>query len=125
AVENIGWPESRIILSQCAIYLATSPKSNSAYMAIDAAIAEVRNSGDLSIPMHIRNAPTQLMKDLGHGHAYRYAHDEPHAYATGESYLPEGMVEPRWYEPVERGLESKIAERMAFLRGLDDQANQS
>jgi putative ATPase len=65
------------------------------------------------------------MKDLGHGHAYRYAHDEPHAYAAGESYLPEGMEEPRWYEPVERGLESKIAERMAFLRGLDDQANQS
>jgi putative ATPase len=62
------------------------------------------------------------MKDLGHGHAYRYAHDEPHAYAAGESYLPEGMEEPRWYEPVERGLESKIAERMAFLRGLDDQA---
>jgi putative ATPase len=65
------------------------------------------------------------MKDLGHGHAYRYAHDEPHAYAAGESYLPEGMTEPRWYEPVERGLESKIAERMAFLRGLDEQANKT
>jgi putative ATPase len=91
AVENIGWPESRIILSQCAIYLATSPKSNSAYMAIDAAIAEVRNSGDLSIPMNIRNAPTKLMKDLGHGVEYKYAHSYEGNFVY-QQFMPESLA---------------------------------
>ena len=125
AVSKIGYPESRIILSQCATYLASSPKSNASYVAINDALALVAKTGDLPVPLHLRNAPTQLLKELGHGHAYRYAHDEPHAYAAGESYLPEGMKEPSWYEPVDRGLESKIAERMRFLKDLDTKAKGS
>ena len=74
------------------------------------------------VPVHLRNAPTRLMKELGYGHAYRYAHDEPHGYAAGETYFPDGMEHPRWYQPVSRGLEIKIAEKMAFLRRLDDEA---
>ena len=123
--ERLGSPEGELALGQAVVYLAVAPKSNASYQAFNAARAFVATDRSREVPVHLRNAPTQLMKDLGHGHAYRYAHDEPHAYAAGESYLPEGMVEPRWYEPVDRGLESKIAERMAFLRGLDDQANQS
>jgi putative ATPase len=120
--ERLGSPEGELALGQAVVYLAVAPKSNASYQAFNAARAFVATDRSREVPVHLRNAPTQLMKDLGHGHAYRYAHDEPHAYAAGESYLPEGMEEPRWYEPVERGLESKIAERMAFLRGLDDQA---
>ncbi|MFM7048707.1 MAG: replication-associated recombination protein A [Polynucleobacter sp.] len=123
--ERLGSPEGELALGQAVVYLAVAPKSTASYQAFNAARAFVATDRSREVPVHLRNAPTQLMKDLGHGHAYRYAHDEPHAYAAGESYLPEGMEEPRWYEPVERGLESKIAERMAFLRGLDDQANQS
>jgi putative ATPase len=123
--ERLGSPEGELALGQAVVYLAVAPKSNASYQAFNAARAFVATDRSREVPVHLRNAPTQLMKDLGHGHAYRYAHDEPHAYAAGESYLPEGMEEPRWYEPVERGLESKIAERMAFLRGLDDQANQN
>ena len=74
------------------------------------------------MPVHLRNAPTKLMKELGYGHEYRYAHDEPHAYAAGETYLPYDMKEPAWYQPVSRGLESKIAQKMAFLKGLDAEA---
>jgi len=123
--ERLGSPEGELALGQAVVYLAVAPKSNASYQAFNAARAFVATDRSREVPVHLRNAPTQLMKDLGHGHAYRYAHDEPHAYAAGESYLPQGMAEPHWYEPVERGLESKIAERMAFLRGLDDQANQS
>jgi putative ATPase len=82
-------------------------------------MAFVKQDISREVPVHLRNAPTQLMKELGYGHEYRYAHDEPHAYAAGETYLPEGMTEPRWYQPVERGLELKMAEKMAFLRQLD------
>jgi putative ATPase len=109
AVENIGWPESRIILSQCAIYLATSPKSNSAYMAIDAAIAEVRNSGDLSIPMHIRNAPTKLMKDLGYGEEYKYAHSYEGNFVY-QQFLPESLAGVRFYEPGNNAKEAQVRE---------------
>jgi putative ATPase len=109
AVENIGWPESRIILSQCAIYLATSPKSNSAYMAIDAAIAEVRNSGDLSIPMHIRNAPTKLMKDLGYGEEYKYAHSYEGNFVY-QHFLPESLVGAKFYEPGNNAKEAQVRE---------------
>ncbi len=123
--ERLGSPEGELALGQAVVYLAVAPKSNASYHAFNAARAFVATDRSREVPVHLRNAPTQLMKDLGHGHAYRYAHDEPHAYAAGESYLPEGMTEPRWYEPVERGLESKIAERMAFLRGLDEQANKT
>ena len=123
--ERLGSPEGELALGQAVVYLAVAPKSNASYQAFNAARAFVATDRSREVPVHLRNAPTQLMKDLGHGHAYRYAHDEPHAYAAGESYLPEGMAEPRWYEPVERGLESKIAERMAFLRSLDEQANKT
>lgn len=123
--ERLGSPEGELALGQAVVYLAVAPKSNASYHAFNAARAFVATDRSREVPVHLRNAPTQLMKDLGHGHAYRYAHDEPHAYAAGESYLPEGMTEPRWYEPVERGLESKIAERMAFLRSLDEQANKT
>ncbi|MFN5620322.1 MAG: replication-associated recombination protein A [Flavobacteriales bacterium] len=109
AVENIGWPESRIILSQCAIYLATSPKSNSAYMAIDAAIAEVRNSGDLSIPMQIRNAPTKLMKELGYGDDYKYSHNYPGNFALQE-FLPEKLSTAMFYAPANNVREEQIKE---------------
>jgi putative ATPase len=109
AVENIGWPESRIILSQCAIYLATSPKSNSAYMAIDAAIAEVRNSGDLSIPMHIRNAPTKLMKDLGYSEEYKYAHSYEGNFVY-QQFLPESLAGAKFYEPGNNSKEVQVRE---------------
>ena len=91
-------------------------------MAFNQAMAHVKKDKSLEVPVHLRNAPTKLMKELGHGHAYRYAHDEPHGYAAGEHYFPEGMAQPGWYQPVPRGLEVKIAEKMAFLRTLDEQA---
>jgi putative ATPase len=109
AVENIGWPESRIILSQCAVYLATSPKSNSAYLAIDAAIAEVRNSGDLSIPMQIRNAPTKLMKELGYGDDYKYSHNFPGNFAYQE-FLPKELTNNMFYTPANNVREEQIKE---------------
>jgi putative ATPase len=91
-------------------------------MAYNQAVAFIKGDGSRTVPIHLRNAPTKLMKELGHGHAYRYAHDEPEAYAAGESYLPEGMREPGWYTPTPRGLEGKIAEKLAHLRELDAQA---
>ena len=109
AVENIGWPESRIILSQCAIYLATSPKSNSAYMAIDAAIAEVRNSGDLSIPMNIRNAPTKLMKDLGYGEEYKYAHSYEGNFVY-QQFMPDSLAGAKFYQPGNNAKEAQVRE---------------
>ena len=84
--------------------------------------ALVKKDGTRPVPLHLRNAPTKLMKELGHGKAYRYAHDEPEAYAAGETYLPDGMREPDWYQPVPRGLEAKIADKLAHLRALDDKA---
>jgi putative ATPase len=88
-------------------------------------MAFVRKDKSREVPVHLRNAPTKLMKELGYGHEYRYAHDEPNAYAAGETYLPEGMPEPRWYRPVPRGVEAKVAEKLAFLRQLDEDANGS
>lgn len=117
--ERLGSPEGELALGQTVIYLAIAAKSNAGYKAFNAARAYVANDQTKPVPNHLRNAPTKLMKELGHGKEYRYAHDEPHAYAAGESYLPDGMPEPRWYEPVDRGLESQIAEKMAFLRKLD------
>ncbi|OYY55560.1 MAG: recombination factor protein RarA [Halothiobacillus sp. 28-55-5] len=118
--ERLGAPEGALALGQAVIYLAIAPKSNAGYTAFNQAMAFVKTDQSREVPIHLRNAPTRLMKELGYGHAYRYAHDEPHAYAAGEHYLPEGMAEPQWYQPVPRGLESKIAEKMAFLRSLDD-----
>jgi putative ATPase len=118
AVENIGWPESRIILSQCAIYLATSPKSNSAYMAIDAALAEVRNSGDLSIPMHLRNAPTKLMKDLGYGDEYKYAHSYEGNFVY-QQFLPESLAKVQFYVPAANNKELQIREWLRLKWGTN------
>lgn len=120
--ERLGSPEGELALGQAVIYLAIAAKSNAGYMAFNQAMAHVKKDKSREVPVHLRNAPTKLMKDLGHGHAYRYAHDEPHGYAAGETYLPDGMEPPVWYQPVERGLEVKIAEKMAFLRQLDSQA---
>ena len=120
--ERLGSPEGELALGQAIVYLAVAAKSNASYKAFNAAKDFVAKDGTRPVPSHLRNAPTKLMKELGHGQAYRYAHDEPHAYAAGESYLPEGMAAPNWYEPVDRGLESQIAEKMAFLRKLDAEA---
>ncbi|MBT8633710.1 replication-associated recombination protein A [Polynucleobacter paneuropaeus] len=120
--ERMGSPEGELALGQAIVYLAVAAKSNASYKAFNAAKDFVAKDATRPVPNHLRNAPTQLMKELGHGKAYRYAHDEPHAYAAGESYLPEGMPAPHWYEPVDRGLESQIAEKMAFLRKLDTEA---
>ena len=119
--ERLGSPEGELALGQAVVYLAVASKSNASYNAFNAARAFVANDQSKPVPNHLRNAPTKLMKELGHGKAYRYAHDEPHGYAAGESYLPDGMKEPHWYEPVERGLESQIKEKMAFLKKLDDE----
>ncbi|WED43784.1 replication-associated recombination protein A [Legionella cardiaca] len=119
--ERLGSPEGELALGQAIIYMAIAPKSNAGYKAYNAARAFVKNDKSREVPLHLRNAPTHLMKDLGYGHEYRYAHNEPHAYAAGETYLPDGVKEPGWYEPVSRGLEIKIAEKMAFLRKLDSE----
>jgi len=120
--ERLGSPEGELALAQAAIYLAIAPKSNAGYMAYNEARAFIKKDKSREVPVHLRNAPTKLMKELGHGHAYRYAHDEPEAYAAGETYLPEGIGDPGWYRPVPRGLEIKIAEKLAHLRKLDDDA---
>jgi len=119
---RLGSPEGELGLAQAVLYLAIAPKSNAGYVAFKAARTAVEQHGSAPVPPHLRNAPTQLMKDLGHGHAYRYAHDEPEAYAAGERYLPEGMPEQRFYQPTTRGLEAKIADKMAWLDNLDEAA---
>jgi putative ATPase len=120
--ERLGSPEGELALGQAVIYLAIAAKSNAGYNAFNRAMAFVKKDKSREVPVHLRNAPTKLMKELGYGHEYRYAHDEPHAYAAGETYLPEGMAEPGWYEPVLRGIEAKIAEKLAWLRSLDQDA---
>lgn len=120
--ERLGSPEGELALGQAVIYLAIAAKSNAGYNAFNQAMAFVKKDKSREVPVHLRNAPTRLMKELGYGHEYRYAHDEPHAYAAGETYLPDGMREPGWYQPVPRGLETKIADKMAFLRKLDEEA---
>jgi len=117
--ERLGSPEGELALAQAVIYMACAAKSNAVYKAWNAARAEIGKTGSLEVPIHLRNAPTKLMKELGHGKAYRYAHDEPEGYAAGEHYLPEGMAEPGYYQPVPSGLEIKIAEKPAHLRELD------
>ena len=119
--ERLGSPEGELALGQAVVYLAIASKSNASYNAFNAARAYVAKDQSKPVPNHLRNAPTKLMKELGHGKEYRYAHDEPHGYAAGETYLPDGMKDPHWYEPVERGLESQIKEKLAFLRKLDEE----
>lgn len=120
--ERLGSPEGELALGQAVIYLAIAPKSNAGYNAYNAARAFVAGDKSREVPVHLRNAPTKLMKELGYGHAYRYAHDEPNAYAAGETYLPDDMKEPNWYQPVPRGQEIKIGEKLAQLREWDKQA---
>ena len=117
--ERLGSPEGELALAQAVIYMAIAAKSNAGYMAYNAARAFVSKDKSRGVPEHLRNAPTKLMKQLGYGKLYRYAHDEPEAYAAGETYLPDGMAEPHWYQPTPRGLESKIGEKLAHLRALD------
>jgi putative ATPase len=120
--ERLGTPEGELALAEAVVYLACAAKSNAVYNAYNAARAFISKDKSRPVPEHLRNAPTKLMKELGYGKLYRYAHDEPDAYAAGETYLPEGMSEPDWYQPTPRGLESKIAEKLAFLRAQDKEA---
>lgn len=120
--ERLGSPEGELALGQAVIYLAIAAKSNAGYMAYNQARAFVKQDKSREVPVHLRNAPTKLMKELGYGHEYRYAHDEPNAYAAGETYLPDGIEEPAWYQPVPRGLEIKIGEKLALLKKLDEEA---
>jgi putative ATPase len=121
--ERLGSPEGELTLAQCVLYLAVAPKSNAAYKAYNEAKAFIKKDGTRPVPMHLRNAPTQLMKDLEHGKGYRYAHDEPDGFAAGERYLPDGMASPGFYRPVERGLEIRIADKLRELKRRNDQAN--
>ena len=118
--ERLGSPEGELAIAQAVIYLAVAAKSNAVYTAFNNAMKAAKGSGSLEVPLHLRNAPTKLMKELDYGKKYRYAHDEPNAYAAGENYLPEELAGQSWYHPVDRGLEAKIAERLAWLRELDD-----
>ena len=115
--ERLGSPEGELALAQAVVYLATAPKSNAVYVAFDAARADAR-AGSYEVPVHLRNAPTALMRELGHGRGYRYAHDEPGAYAAGERYLPDELGGRRYYQPTDRGYEARIAERLAHWRAL-------
>jgi putative ATPase len=117
--ERLGSPEGELALAQAVLYLACAAKSNAVYTAYNAARSDIGKTGSLEVPVHLRNAPTRLMKELGYGKAYRYPHDEPEAYAAGERYLPEAMAPVRYYRPVNRGLEIRIAEKLAHLRELD------
>jgi putative ATPase len=120
--ERLGTPEGELALAQCVVYLAVAPKSNAVYKAFNEAKAWVKQDGTRPVPMHLRNAPTQLMKQLDYGKNYRYAHDEAGGFDAGECYLPDGMPEPGFYRPVARGLEIKIAEKLKDLQRRNHQA---
>ena len=124
AVQRLGSPEGELALAQAVVYLACAPKSNAVYTAWNAALEDAKRHGSLDVPVHLRNAPTKLMKDLGFGAAYRYAHDEPDAYAAGERYFPDGLAARQYYRPVPRGLEIKISEKLARLASLDAAARE-
>src|SRR5437764_14973498 len=120
--ERLGTPEGELALAECVIYLAVAAKSNAVYAAYNEAKAFISQDGTRPVPLHIRNAPTKLMKTLGYGKDYRYAHDEDEGYAAGENYFPDGMERPSWYRPTDRGLEAKIRERLDHLREMDEAA---
>jgi putative ATPase len=123
--ERLGSPEGELALAQAVVYLAMAPKSNAVYRAYKAARAFVEQDGTRAVPLRLRNAPTRLMKDLDHGSGYRYAHDEEGGFAAGERYWPDDMAAPRFYEPVPRGLEIRIGEKLAELRRLDAEAGKA
>ena len=119
--ERLGTPEGELALAECVVYLAVAPKSNAVYKAFNEARAYVKKDGSRPVPMHLRNAPTRLMKDLDYGKGYRYAHDEADGFAAGERYLPDGMPDPGFYRPVERGLEIRIADKLRELKKRNNQ----
>jgi putative ATPase len=123
--ERLGSPEGELAIAQAVVYMACAPKSNAVYTAFGAARQDASSHGSLEVPVHLRNAPTRLMKELGYGKRYRYAHDEPEAYAAGENYLPEELKGVHYYRPVERGLEIRIREKLQHLRELDRRAQNS
>ena len=120
--ERLGSPEGELALAECVVYLAVAPKSNAVYKAFNEVRALVKKDGTRPVPMHLRNAPTKLMKELDYGKGYRYAHDEEDGFAAGETYLPQGMESVKFYHPVERGLEIKIADKLRELRNKNKQA---
>ncbi len=122
--ERLGSPEGELALAQAVVYLSCAPKSNAVYMAYNQAMQDVRRQGSLAVPIHIRNAPTKLMKAMDYGKEYRYAHNEPEAYAAGENYFPDELVGRQYYHPVNRGLEIKISEKLKHLKELDARDNQ-
>ncbi len=121
--QRLGSPEGELAIAQAIVYLSVAAKSNAVYTAFNQAMAAARQSGSLDVPLHLKNAPTRLMKELNHGKGYRYAHDETGAYAAGENYFPGELGNPSFYHPVDRGLEIKIREKLAKLRRLDTQEN--
>lgn len=122
AYDRLGSPEGELALAQAVTYLTLAPKSNAAYLAWNQAKAFVKEDGTRPVPLHLRNAPAKLMKQMGYGAEYRYAHDEPDAYAAGQTYFPEGVDPPRWYQPTDRGLDIKLGEKLTWLRSLDEAA---
>ena len=123
--DRLGSPEGELALAQAVLYLASVPKSNAAYKAFGAAMAHVQATGSHPVPNHLRNAPTRLMKELGHGDGYRYAHDESEGYAAGESYWPDELPPESYYQPLDQGLEARIAERLARLKDLDARSSET
>ena len=119
--ERLGSPEGELAIAQALVYMAVAPKSNAIYKAFKAVARDIQKTGSLEVPLHLRNAPTALMKELDYGKAYRYAHDEPEGYVAGENYFPESLGKRHYYFPVDRGLEQRIAARMEHLRNLDKQ----
>jgi putative ATPase len=116
---RLGSPEGELAIAQAVVYMACAAKSNAVYVAFNAAMQDAKSRGSLDVPLHLRNAPTRLMKELDYGRQYRYAHDEPEGYAAGENYFPDEMKAATYYQPVDRGLEARIAEKLAHLRELD------
>ena len=123
--QRLGSPEGELAIAQALVYLACAAKSNAVYTAYKAAMKDVKKQGSLDVPLHLRNAPTRLMKELGYGKTYRYAHDQPGAYAAGENYFPDELKGTRYYHPVDRGLEIRIREKLEHLRTLDKCADHS
>jgi putative ATPase len=119
AQERLGSPEGELALAQAVVYMACAPKSNAVYMAYNAAMRDIKQNNSYEVPVHLRNAPTKLMKSLDYGKEYRYAHNEPEAYAAGENYFPDQLAGTKYYHPVPRGLEIKISEKLKHLKDLD------